>query len=101
MASEGPRGLAATAHYTAAVRARESARPDALFSDPWAAQLAGAEGFALGGAAWTERCPLAGRADLLPGRSAAQDAAHASGAARCRAGYACLPVGLAGGHAPL
>jgi methyltransferase (TIGR00027 family) len=50
MASYSPRGLAGTAHYTAAVRARESERTDALFSDPWAALLAGEEGFA-----WEER----------------------------------------------
>lgn len=33
-----------TALWTAAARARESARPDALFSDPWAAALAGTGG---------------------------------------------------------
>ena len=44
--------LASTARWTAAVRAQESTRPDALFRDPWAAALAGEEG-----AAW-----LAGRA---------------------------------------
>jgi len=38
--------LARTAHFTAAARARESERKDALFSDPWAAHLAGQEGFA-------------------------------------------------------
>ena len=36
--------LAATAHWTAAARAQESARPDALFQDPWALALAGDEG---------------------------------------------------------
>jgi len=36
--------LAATARWTAGVRARESARADHLFSDPWAAALAGPEG---------------------------------------------------------
>ncbi len=36
--------LGATARWTAAVRARESARQDALFNDPWAAALAGPEG---------------------------------------------------------
>ncbi|MGA9114539.1 MAG: SAM-dependent methyltransferase [Candidatus Dormiibacterota bacterium] len=36
--------LAATAGWAAAVRAVESSRPDALFSDPWAADLAGEEG---------------------------------------------------------
>lgn len=38
--------LASTARWTAAVRAHESARVDRLFSDPWAAALAGAEGAA-------------------------------------------------------
>jgi methyltransferase (TIGR00027 family) len=41
--------LAATARWTAAARAAESARSDCLFSDPWAADLAGEEG-----AAWFE-----------------------------------------------
>lgn len=36
--------LALTATWTAAVRAAESARDDALFSDPWADALAGPEG---------------------------------------------------------
>jgi methyltransferase (TIGR00027 family) len=36
--------LASTAHWTAAVRALESARLDHLFSDPWAAALAGEQG---------------------------------------------------------
>jgi methyltransferase (TIGR00027 family) len=36
-----------TALWTAAIRARESARPDGLFQDPWASLLAGDEGFAL------------------------------------------------------
>ncbi|MGD1034489.1 MAG: SAM-dependent methyltransferase [Candidatus Dormibacteria bacterium] len=36
--------IEATAHWTAAVRALETARPDALFSDPWAADLAGEDG---------------------------------------------------------
>lgn len=36
--------LGATARWTAAVRARESARVDRLFDDPWAASLAGKEG---------------------------------------------------------
>jgi methyltransferase (TIGR00027 family) len=39
--------IARTAQWTAAARARESARPDPLFTDPLAAALAGAEGFAL------------------------------------------------------
>lgn len=38
---------AGTARWTAAARARESARPDRLFDDPWAAELAGPEGFAM------------------------------------------------------
>jgi methyltransferase (TIGR00027 family) len=37
-------GVAATSLLTAASRARESARPDALFVDPWADLLAGAAG---------------------------------------------------------
>lgn len=36
--------LAATARWTAAVRAMETARDDRLFEDPWAAELAGPEG---------------------------------------------------------
>jgi methyltransferase (TIGR00027 family) len=39
-----PRAVTGTARWIAAARARESARPDALFSDPWAADLAGTEG---------------------------------------------------------
>jgi O-methyltransferase involved in polyketide biosynthesis len=35
--------LASTAHWTAAVRARESTRADRLFNDPWAAGLTGSE----------------------------------------------------------
>jgi methyltransferase (TIGR00027 family) len=46
-------GLGSTAHWTAAIRARESAREDRLFADPWAAALAGEEG-----EAW-----IAGRSD--------------------------------------
>ena len=46
MSDASQRGLALTAYFTAAVRARESQRPDALFIDPWAARLAGPEGFA-------------------------------------------------------
>jgi methyltransferase (TIGR00027 family) len=38
--------LASTARWTAAVRAHESARPDSLFKDPYAASLAGDEGAA-------------------------------------------------------
>ena len=37
-------GVAATSLMTAAARARESARPDALFVDPWADRLAGKGG---------------------------------------------------------
>jgi len=44
------KSLAATANWTAAARAIESARDDRLFSDPWAATLAGPEG-----AAWIQR----------------------------------------------
>lgn len=36
--------LESTAHWTAAVRAKESMREDRLFNDPWAAALAGQEG---------------------------------------------------------
>jgi methyltransferase (TIGR00027 family) len=36
--------LETTARWTAAVRALETARPDRLFDDPWAAELAGPEG---------------------------------------------------------
>ncbi len=39
--------IAQTSRWTAAARARESARPDRLFDDPLAAALAGSEGFAL------------------------------------------------------
>jgi len=35
---------AASAFWTAAVRARETGRPDRLFDDPWAAELAGERG---------------------------------------------------------
>jgi methyltransferase (TIGR00027 family) len=38
--------LEATARWTAAVRAMETARDDRLFEDPWAAELAGREGHA-------------------------------------------------------
>lgn len=38
--------VGATARLTAAARARETERQDGLFSDPFAAELAGAEGFA-------------------------------------------------------
>lgn len=38
--------LALTARWTASARAQESARPDPLFMDPWAAALAGEEGAA-------------------------------------------------------
>jgi methyltransferase (TIGR00027 family) len=36
--------LGSTAHWTADIRAKESAREDRLFNDPWAAALAGKEG---------------------------------------------------------
>lgn len=39
--------VADTAHWIAAFRARESERPDAVFSDPLAARLAGERGFAM------------------------------------------------------
>ncbi len=42
----GTERLEATAHWTAAVRAMESARPDALVHDPWAMALAGPAGAA-------------------------------------------------------
>lgn len=42
--------LAMTARWTAGARARESQRPDRLFHDPWAEQLAGPEG-----KAWAEQ----------------------------------------------
>ena len=38
--------VAMTARWVAAMRAQESARPDRLFNDPWAAQLAGEDGMA-------------------------------------------------------
>lgn len=44
------RSLEATAHWTAAVRAAETARPDGLFHDPWADLLSGPEG-----RAWIEQ----------------------------------------------
>lgn len=54
---DGLDALAATARWTAAERARESARPDRLFDDPYAAVLAGEPGHALaermrGGGTW-------------------------------------------------
>jgi len=47
--SAGPplAATAGTARWIAAARARETSRPDRLFDDPWAAELAGAEGFAM------------------------------------------------------
>ena len=36
-----------TSLWTAAIRALESERPNRLFDDPWAATLAGLEGFAM------------------------------------------------------
>lgn len=44
--------LGATARWAAAVRAKESARADRLFDDPWAAELAGQQG-----KDWIERRP--------------------------------------------
>ena len=45
--------LGSTARWTAAVRAKESTQDDCLFSDPWAAALAGQEG-----AEWIEQRPV-------------------------------------------
>jgi methyltransferase (TIGR00027 family) len=44
MAENVPTFLEATAAWTASVRALENTRIDALFNDPWAAALAGAQG---------------------------------------------------------
>ncbi len=44
--------VASTAHWTAAVRAKESERANSLFNDPWAAALAGEAGMA-----WIESRP--------------------------------------------
>ena len=45
MSQTGARAqIAGTARWIAAARARESARPDRLFDDPWAAELAGPDG---------------------------------------------------------
>jgi methyltransferase (TIGR00027 family) len=52
------RPLEATARWTAAVRAAETARPDHLVADPWAAALAGPEG-----RSWIEQRP---EASVLP-----------------------------------
>lgn len=52
--------LAATAYWTAAVRARESVRPDRLFEDPWAAELAGQAG-----AAWIAQRPEASTVPIV------------------------------------
>jgi methyltransferase (TIGR00027 family) len=52
--------LASTAHWTAAVRAKESAREDRLFNDPWAAALAGTTGLAwIGGRSAESVLPIA------------------------------------------
>jgi methyltransferase (TIGR00027 family) len=51
MTSEASHGLSITAKWTAAARACESERSDALFSDPWAGVLAGE------GMAWLKRQP--------------------------------------------
>ena len=52
-------GVGATAKMTAAARAREAARDDRLLDDPWAAALAGDEGFAF----------LDAQSALVPGTS--------------------------------
>jgi len=39
-----PGAVTRTALWRAAARARESARPDRLFNDPWSAALAGTDG---------------------------------------------------------
>ena len=57
--------ISLTARLTAAARARESRRADRLFEDPYAAALAGPEGFA-----FMERSEEAGR---VPGAPAAPD----------------------------
>jgi methyltransferase (TIGR00027 family) len=44
--ASAPDALADTATWTAAMRAQETARPDRLFDDPWAHELAGPEGLA-------------------------------------------------------
>src|SRR6266581_8686924 len=46
MSEKGPviRNISDTAHWAAVYRARESARPDALFRDPFARRLAGERG---------------------------------------------------------
>jgi O-methyltransferase involved in polyketide biosynthesis len=44
--NEGNRSLELTARWTASARAQESTRDDCLFNDPWAAALAGQEGYA-------------------------------------------------------
>lgn len=55
--------LGMTSRWVAAVRERESRRPDRLFNDPWAGLLAGDEGRAL--MAWMEaQMPLAVPGDL-------------------------------------
>ena len=46
MAEQFSNGVANTARWTAAYRARESARDERLFDDPWAAIFAGEEGMA-------------------------------------------------------
>ncbi len=48
--NDAKQSLAATARWTASVRAQESAREDCLFNDPWASILAGEEG-----AAWLKQ----------------------------------------------
>ncbi|WP_158603452.1 class I SAM-dependent methyltransferase [Micromonospora radicis] len=61
-------GVARTARWTAAARARETARPDRLFDDPFAALLAGADGDALLRHFHTERAAADGN-PVLPIRT--------------------------------
>jgi methyltransferase (TIGR00027 family) len=60
--------VAKTSLYTAVLRARESARPDSLFSDPFAEALAGPQGNEL--LAWMEtRSPGVSRNPIVPIRT--------------------------------
>ena len=47
MGSDPLTGTGGTARWIAAARARETSRPDRLFDDPWAAELAGPDGCAM------------------------------------------------------
>src|SRR5262245_25284084 len=60
MEEGGPlvRHVSDTARWIAAVRAEETARPDALFKDPLAAKLAGDRGHAIAAAMFPERWPF-------------------------------------------